>query len=79
MIEGPLPLCDDSTAPDCACPFEHWHIGCVCLDIHVEEEGYTHAILDAGDWQEEREFPGAATLEIGRPLAIEWARGRVDL
>lgn len=63
------------TVPDCDCPFEHWHVGRAgcCLDVHVEEEGYTHAILSTGDDEFEKVFHGADTLDKGRPLAMSWA------
>lgn len=66
---------DYGTVPDCACPYEHWHIGIAgcCLDIHVEEEGYTHIILNTGDDEFEHTLPDVACLEAARPLAMAWA------
>lgn len=66
---------DFGTEPDCACPYEHWHIGVAgcCLDIHVEEEGYTHIILGTGDDEFEHTLPGVTCLETARPLAMAWA------
>lgn len=63
------------TLPDCDCPFEHWHVGHggVCLDVHLEEDGTTHAILDAGDWQEEVTGRGHSSIEEAREWALQWA------
>lgn len=68
--------CDEfDTNPDCACPHEHWHVGRAgtCLDIHIEEEGYTHLTIDFGDGSHEVELHGISTLDAARPIAFLWA------
>lgn len=63
------------TMPDCKCPHEHWHIGPAgaCVDIHVEDEGYTHVMLDMGDLGHEVHLHGVSTLEAAKPIAFLWA------
>lgn len=66
---------ENSTLPDCDCPYEHWHVGIggCCLDIHVEENGDLHVTLNAGDWDADTTFRGVTTIEQARPLAFAWA------
>lgn len=68
-------LCFPETAPDCDCPFEHWHIGQInaCLDVHFEDDGSVHCILDVGDWDTEVTFDGIADMQTARIAAFAWA------
>lgn len=63
------------TVPDCDCPYEHWHIGHAgcCLDIHLEEDGSVHVILETGDWDRETSFLGLSSLDEARERAFVWA------
>lgn len=67
---------DFGLLPECACPYQHWHIGqsgC-CLDIHFEADGSCHAILFTGDGDEDETlFHGLSSIEQARPLAMAWA------
>ena len=63
------------TVPDCLCPYEHWHINGVCLDVHVEEDGSLHMHLDAGDWEQDARIEDVKDMDEARELAIEWAMG----
>lgn len=79
MKTVPAVLCDPAVAPDCDCPFEHWHVGeaPTCLDIHFEEDGSVHARIDAGDWEAEVFFKDVHAMEQARVLAFEWAASKL--
>lgn len=61
------------TMPECDCPFEHWHINGVCLDIHFEDDGSCHVLIDSGEADDEMTLEGMASLDEARPLAFAWA------
>lgn len=69
--------CTPEANPECDCPYEHWHVNDVCLHVHLEEDGSTHCILDAGDWDQEVTSADHADLASARAFAFEWARGFV--
>lgn len=59
------------TVPDCDCPHEHWHIGGVCLDVHIEDDGSGHSILGNDDWQ--LEVKGVESIDEMRAIAFAWS------
>lgn len=75
MLCKPAEPCFPETIPDCDCPFEHWHIGTnnACLDVHFEEDGSVHCILDVGDWDAETTMTGKADMDAARTAAFAWA------
>ena len=40
---------------ECCCPEELWRVGSLEALMHLEENGNGHIIIDAGDWELERE------------------------
>lgn len=72
--------CFPDTIPDCACPFEHWHVGPtnICLDIHFEEDGSVHFLMDAGDWDNEHTAHGLQNMDEAREAAFAWAEKLLD-
>lgn len=65
------------TVPDCDCPHEHWHIGGVCLDVHIEEDGSGHSILGNDDWQ--LGVKGVESIDEMRAIAFAWASQKYGL
>lgn len=62
------------TAPDCDCPWEHWHVGTsgMCLDVHIENDGSAHITLDWGDDGRELQIVGKLDLAQARHIAFAW-------
>lgn len=65
------------TVPDCDCPHEHWHVGGICLDVHIEEDRTGHAILGNDDWQ--LEVSGVENLDEMRAIAFAWTSQKFAL
>lgn len=75
----PAELCNEcaedfGTLPDCRCPFEHWHWGGWCIDVHFEDDGSVHARVehpDCGEW--DTHYVGIDDMDGARSFAAAWA------
>lgn len=63
------------TMPDCACPYEHWHLMSLagsCLDVHLEEDGSAHFRFDGDGIEVELTVDGCTDLGEARQRAFAW-------
>ena len=59
-------------SPECGCPEELWWIRNIEVNIHLEPDGTGHIMLEAGDWQDDREGVQCNGMDDLRRQAFEW-------
>lgn len=50
-------LIEARASEECGCPEELWLVDTLEVLIHLEENGEGHIMIDAGDWEIDREVP----------------------
>ena len=59
-------LIHSGPSEECGCPEELWRVGSLEALMHLEENGNGHIIIDAGDWELERDVTTTGIEDLRR-------------